>query len=193
VDGEVVRVLGSRVRPEQKIELDHLAAVEKSVRVSLMLNRSDAQNSDVLSMIRSEARSADDVSHITFLPGHLKHLTSFGAHEQAASGLVILTQDKFMAQKLVQSEQEYLLDVEQAPPLEALKALTAAEPKCRISRQSDRQLRFALTGSQPGLIERLCAQGDIPVQGLRCIRIGRLALAKLPAGQWRYLLPVEKC
>ena len=48
-------------------------------------------------------------------------------------------------------------------------------------------LRFAVKGSQVGLLAYLCDQVQLPIAGMRRIRLGRIALRDLPVGQWRYL------
>ena len=66
--------------------------------------------------------------------------------------------------------------------------------KVSISRQVDglTGLRFAVKGSLPGQIAQMCGKVQLTVVGMRRIRIGRLALASLPVGQWRYLRPHER-
>ncbi len=61
-----------------------------------------------------------------------------------------------------------------------------------MSWQSERRLRFALKGIDPSLLPWMCEQVGLAVVAIRRIRIGRLPLAGLPAGQWRSLLPHER-
>ena len=51
----------------------------------------------------------------------------------------------------------------------------------------DERLRFALKGAQPGQIAQLCLNAGLQILSLKRIRIGRVSMAKLPPGQWRYL------
>ena len=51
---------------------------------------------------------------------------------------------------------------------------------------------FAVKGIAPEWIAPLCAQVGLTVTALRRIRIGRVAMAGLPPGQWRYLRPDER-
>ena len=53
-------------------------------------------------------------------------------------------------------------------------------------------LRFAIKGSHPGLIAFLCEKADLEILGMKRIRLGRVTLADLPVGQWRYLAGWEK-
>ena len=53
-------------------------------------------------------------------------------------------------------------------------------------------LRFATKGSHPGQLAQMCEQAGLEIVGMRRIRVGRVPLATLPAGHWRYLLPSER-
>ncbi|VEB45492.1 Uncharacterised protein [Chromobacterium violaceum] len=85
------------------------------------------------------------------------------------------------------------------PAADALKARVAAirldgKPlrQCKISRQSDHQLRCAVYAPRAGFFAEISRQLGVSLQSARCIRIGRLALAGLQPGQWRYLQPFER-
>jgi 23S rRNA pseudouridine2604 synthase len=54
------------------------------------------------------------------------------------------------------------------------------------------RLRFAIKGHQPGRIERACEAAGLEVSAVRRTRIGRVPLAALPVGQWRYLATGER-
>ncbi|MFT2526257.1 hypothetical protein ACMWQA_27805, partial [Escherichia coli] len=63
-----------------------------------------------------------------------------------------------------------------------------------IGRQTPEQtgLRFALKGVQPGQVAHLCERMELRILAMRRIRIGRVPLAGLAPGQWRYLAPQER-
>jgi 23S rRNA pseudouridine2604 synthase len=54
------------------------------------------------------------------------------------------------------------------------------------------RLRFAITNVQPGQLHHMCAHAGLGVVSLRRLRIGRIALAKMPVGNWRALPPGER-
>jgi 23S rRNA pseudouridine2604 synthase len=62
----------------------------------------------------------------------------------------------------------------------------------RVDWQNPEQLRFILTEGKKRQIRRMCEQVGLKVVGLKRIRIGRVVLGNLPAGQWRYLGPQER-
>ena len=65
-------------------------------------------------------------------------------------------------------------------------------PPVKVSWQNETRLRFALKGIRPGQVPSMCEAVGLRVVALRRIRLGRVPLAKMPEGQWRYLQPWEK-
>ncbi|MOA67078.1 hypothetical protein D3C78_1940890 [compost metagenome] len=54
------------------------------------------------------------------------------------------------------------------------------------------RLRMVLKNPQPGLIALLCSSVGVTPVSMRRIRLGGVAMSKLPLGQWRYLASTEK-
>src|SRR3546814_9707387 len=67
-----------------------------------------------------------------------------------------------------------------------------ALPPCKVSWQNEIRLRLALKGVQGGQLRDTCAQVGLDVVAIRRIRIGRIPLARLPVGTWRYLPAGER-
>ena len=67
-----------------------------------------------------------------------------------------------------------------------------AMPPARVSWQNETRLRFAVKGIAPEWVPWMCEQVGLKLTALRRIRIGRIAMAGLPLGQWRYLPPGER-
>ena len=145
-----------------------------------------------------EHHAPDDRSGIRPLRRHFSKLTTALPLDRGASGLVVLTQDPGIVRRLEDQrlplEQEYVVEVAGVIDDDALDRLARAAvgegrgaPSVRVSRQSERRLRFALKGSRPGLIAALCTQAGLDVREARRLRIGRVPLAGLAPGQWRYL------
>lgn len=192
VDGEVVRVLGCRVRPDQTIELSRSDTPLDTAPATLLLHREDGAATDWSTLIHAGNRSAHDHSGRTLLPRHLRRQTAFGAIDAGSSGLVVLSQDRRILSRLPECEQEFLVGVEQAPQTGVLTAAAAGVPGCRVTRQSDRQLRFVLNGPDRAAMAAVCAEIGCPPLSMRCIRIGRLAMGPLAAGSWRFLLRTDR-
>jgi 23S rRNA pseudouridine2604 synthase len=60
-------------------------------------------------------------------------------------------------------------------------------PPSRVSWQSEHRLRFAVKGIAPEWLPWMCEQVGLKLTALKRIRIGRVPMAGLPEGQWRYL------
>ena len=99
-------------------------------------------------------------------------------------------------------EQEFTVDVDGVLTPEALAPLNRPGQadsrlpsfKASITSASDTatRLRFAVKGSHPGLIAWLCDRAGLQITAMKRIRIGRVPMADLPVGQWRYLMPYER-
>jgi 23S rRNA pseudouridine2604 synthase len=130
------------------------------------------------------------------------HLAPAGRLDIDSVGLLVLTQDGRIAKQLIGEhsmvEKEYLVRV--APlegerlSAEGLRLLNhgleldgeALEP-ARVEWVNDDQLRFVLVEGKRRQIRRMCEAVGLKVTGLKRVRIGRVMLGDLPAGQWRYL------
>jgi 23S rRNA pseudouridine2604 synthase len=128
-----------------------------------------------------------------FLKRHLAKLTFATPLAQEASGLVVFTQDWRVARKLIdeasRTEHEYL--VEAAGHIDDA-SLAAINRQLKASRQSEGRLRFAGKNISPAQIDTLCAEAGVEVRAIRRLRIGRVPMAGLPAGRWRYLHETER-
>ena len=158
-------------------------------------------------LLTPDAHWAQDASGVRLLKRHFQHLEADVELENGATGLLVFTQDWRTTRKLTEDlgtmEQEYLVEVRGEVPPEALKPISHALkderldlPSVKVSVNSSTpalsRLRFAVKGSHPGLIAYLCAQAQLEIVAMRRIRLGRVALADLPVGQWRYLAGHEK-
>ncbi len=205
VDGQVVEEPQFMVS-EQKVELRPDAKPVALEPVTILLHRPHDVELDadaVKRLVCADAHAADDHSGISILKQHLVRLAPYLPLEPHASGLSVLTQDHRVARKLTDDattiEQEYVVEVAGEPAPDGLKLLNhgltyngKALPSVKVSWQSENRLRFALKGVQPGQIAHMCLSVGLQVRSMKRIRIGRVAMAKLPPGRWRYLLPYEK-
>jgi 23S rRNA pseudouridine2604 synthase len=57
----------------------------------------------------------------------------------------------------------------------------------KVSWQNETRLRFAMKNAKLALIEKLCKEVGLRVVAMKRIRIGRISMSSLPAGEWRYL------
>ena len=191
VTDEVVALLpGARAEPAEPatVLLHKPAGVEMEVAAS--------------SLLTSANRWPDDGSGWRLLRRHFHRLAPAMPIGAADSGLVVFSQDARVHRKLAEDggklEQEWIVDVEgELAPYgwNRLAGGTSFEgwpvAPFKVSWQNEQRLRFAIKGVRPGLLEHLCAEVGLRATACRRLRLGRIGLAKMPAGQWRYL-PVSE-
>ena len=212
VDGKVVQLPETRVRPEQQVTLRSGAQPEAVPPVTLLMNKPAGYTQGrPYGRVRSahsllgEASMAqvDTPMPLLVLAQHFKNLESFLPLPLPASGLIVYTQDKRVARKLGEEgmwlEQECIVGVEGQIHEDGLELMKAGLPigkrqlpPCPVSWQNENHLRFALKGIAPDEIDAMCTEVGLRVVSLRRLRIGRLSLAKVPEGHWRYLMPWER-
>lgn len=207
VDGQVVEEPQFKVS-QQKVELDPDASLAPVEPATILLHQppghdAGADACSAQQLLTPDSRAADDSSGILMLKQHFVRLTLVAPLEKNASGLLVFTQDWRVARKLLDDaatvEQEYVVEVagEMAP--DGLKRLNRKLDfngrtllPAKVSWQNEIRLRFALKGAQPGQIAHLCNSVGLKVLSMKRIRIGRVSMAKLPPGLWRYLAPHER-
>jgi len=212
VDGHPA-VLGLRVGPDARIEIDPRAQREQSQRMTVLLHKPvgyvSGQAEDgyapAITLVRRENRWAED--RLRGPTGALRGLAPAGRLDIDSTGLLVLTQDGRIARALIgedsRVEKEYLVRVRPtqpgALPPEALARLQhglALDGKplkpAKVSWANEDQLRFVLREGRKRQIRRMCELVGLEVTGLKRVRIGSVVLGKLPLGQWRYLRPDER-
>ncbi len=208
VDGKLA-VLGQRIGPDARIDIDKRAHTEQAQQVTILLNKpigyvsgqpEDGHEPAVV-LVKPENRWSEDRG-ITFHPGHLRYLAPAGRLDIDSTGMLVLTQDGRVAKALIgedsRVEKEYLVRVrrisEGPVPQEDIARLEhgleldgkVLKP-AKVSWANEDQLRFVLREGRKRQIRRMCEQVGLEVLGLKRVRIGSVVLGKLPPGQWRYL------
>ena len=161
---------------------------------------------DARTLLVAAKHMAKDPAGIRMLQRHFKALTAAVPLENAASGLIVFTQDWRVERKLSEDmgsmEHEVIVDVAGEVSAQALHLLNRtldsdeSLPQAKVSINSNSpersKLRFAIKGAHRGLISYLCERAKLEIIDMRRIRLGRVALSDLPVGQWRYLGAGEK-
>ena len=221
VDGQVEEAPGARVRPDQAVAVAPDASPLALTPVTLLLHKppgfeaglglaggnphgSRSQGApEAATLLGAASHLPEDASGIRVLQRHFKQLECFTPLPTEASGLVVYTQDKRIARKLAEDievlEQECIVEVKGNIAPNGLQRLCHGLtfngrplPPIKVSWQNETKLRFALKGIRPGQIPAMCEAVGLAVVAMKRIRIGRVPLAKVPEGQWRYLQPWEK-
>ena len=204
VDGVIVEDPGAHVTSDQVVAISPDAKPGVLEPMTILLHKpAGVITDDAMQLITAASRAADDRRATTFLKYHLRNLTLTDRLEDHASGLLVYTQDFRIARKLVddaaKTEHEIVVEVQGDLIDDGLKLLNYGLkfnkrelPPIKVSWQNETRLRFALKTPPRGLIAHMCEQVGLQVVSMKRIRIGRLPLSSLQAGQWRYLLGYER-
>ncbi|GAA5784151.1 RNA pseudouridylate synthase [Chitiniphilus shinanonensis] len=211
VDGVVVDVLGSKVLPTQRIELQRQAQAAQAQRVTILINKpvgfvsgqAEKGYQPAVALIKPDNHWTGDKSGTRFSRDHLQGLAPAGRLDIDSVGLLVLTQDGRVAKALIgedsEIEKEYLVRVAGRLTPEGLALLNHGlsldgEPlkPAKVGWQNEDQLRFVLQEGKKRQIRRMCELVGLRVVGLKRIRIGRITLGDLPQGKWRYLRSDER-
>lgn len=209
VDGTRVTELGTRASPNAAITLDKEARALQQRLMTILLHKPVGyvsgqpepgfQPAAVLVRPENQQRTADTP---LFHPTHLKGLAPAGRLDIDSTGLLVLTQDGRVARRLIgensKVEKEYLVRVEGHLDDNGLARLNRGleldgKPlkPAHVEWLNADQLRFILNEGRKRQIRRMCELVGLRVVGLKRVRIGKVVLADLPVGQWRYLRDSE--
>lgn len=191
VDGVCVTTPQTRVGPSQRVELDPKAKLQPITPATFLVHKPAGMNAaEVVRCLTEAERWADDRSGIRPSRAHHTRLQTLAGLPIQASGLMVLSQDARVVRKLTEDaafvEHEFIADVRRP------EGADRPSPPAGASWQSENRLRFALKNPDPALIRQWCEQAGLPLLALRRIRIGRMAMAGMPPGQWRYLATTER-
>jgi 23S rRNA pseudouridine2604 synthase len=210
VDGEVVDVLGTKVLPSARIELDAAAARSQADKPTVLLHKPigyvSGQPEDgyraAVELITPENRWRQDPNRRGFDSHDRKGLAVAGRLDIDSTGLLLLTADGRIARQVIAGdggvEKEYLVRVEGDLSDRGMQYLRHGMRldgrqlrPAEVTWQNYDQLRFVLREGRKRQIRRMCEIVGLEVLGLKRVRIGNIALGQLPVGSWRLLGPRE--
>jgi len=199
VNGETVSVPGSKVDPENdRVEVDGERVVASSGHVYWLLNKPAGYV--------STARDPQGRLTVVDLVNQPQRLYPVGRLDQDSEGLLLLTDDGELTQRLThpsyEHEKEYQVLVEGQPDQNSLQRLrsgvqledgltSVARVTILRSEGANTWLRFVLHEGRKRQIRRMCDAVGHPVRRLIRVRMGTLTLGSLPPGQYRPLTSQE--
>jgi len=202
LNGAVVRAPARRIDPRSDhVVVDGRRVGDDTERIVLALNKPVGYITS-----RDDPRGRPTVYDLIGDLG--RWVFPVGRLDQDTSGLIVLTNDHRLGQRLTDPEQRlpktYHALVAGVPDAEALKALRSGVPlpdgtltrRARVrtigvARGERTWLEIVLTEGKNRQVRRMCAQVGHDVQALTRVRIGALDLGDLAAGQWRRLTAAE--
>ncbi|WP_435923299.1 23S rRNA pseudouridine(2604) synthase RluF [Paenibacillus sp. DYY-L-2] len=135
--------------------------------------------------------------------GHDKRIFPIGRLDKDSEGLILLTSDGDIVNKILRSEgkheKEYIVTVDKPITPSFLKAMSEGVKilgemtlPCRVTRMTDRMFRIILTEGKNRQIRRMCSALGYEVRKLQRIRIMNIHLGHQKVGTWRELTEQEK-
>ncbi|CAE1137984.1 rRNA pseudouridine synthase [Xanthomonas euroxanthea] len=203
VDGVVVEEPQALATAAQ-VTLAENAVLEPAEPATLLLHKPAGMSAEAaLALATAETRSALDQLEMRVLKRHFLRLQAPLPLEDAASGLLVLSQDGRVLRRLsadaTSIEQEFLVEVRgelrpygMARLAHGLVYQQRSLSPCKVSWQNEERLRFAIKHVQPGQLRYMCGEVGLEVVSIRRLRVGRVSLGKLAIGQWRYLPTGER-
>jgi pseudouridine synthase len=200
VNGETVSALGSKVDPEHdRVEVDGQPVALPQEHVYLLLNKPAGYVSTV--------RDPQGRPTVVDLVNQAQRLYPVGRLDQDSEGLLLLTNDGELTQRLThpsyEHEKEYQVLVEGRPTQNALQRLRAGvELEDGLTCAADvtvvridtggTWLRFVIHEGRKRQLRRMCDAVGHPARRLIRVRLGTLTLGDLPPGQHRPLTAQER-
>jgi len=205
VDGQVVRVLGSRVHPDCEIEIIGEAKNFLDEQVTIVLHKPrdfvSSQPEDgytsALDLIREPNYFGKGYKNIL-----RKGLAPLGRLDIDSTGLILYSQSGVLAKKIIgdstEIEKEYEVNVIGDITPKALKLLEhglyldeVELKKAQITKLSSSKMIFVLKQGRKRQIRRMCELVGLKTTRIHRLRVGKLELGDLPEGMWRIVEPHE--
>ncbi len=185
--------LGSRVNEGDDVRIDGKPVSEKKKHVYIALHKPVGITSTTERHVRG---------NIVDFVGHRERIFPIGRLDKDSEGLILLTNDGDIVNKILRSEheheKEYIVTVNKpVTPMflqgmaSGVRILGTVTKPCKVSRIDDRTFRIVLTQGLNRQIRRMSAAFGYEVRRLKRVRIMNIKLAGLPVGQWRDLTPEE--
>lgn len=204
VDGQCVDSPQVHVTASQRVHIDPQARLQPVVSATFLVHKPAGMEVEAaMDLLGESGHWSGDASGIRRSKAHHVGLKTLLPLPVQASGLCVFSQDFRVVRKLTEDaafvEQELVAEVKGTIAPDGLARLCHGLrrdgrplPPARVSWQSETRLRFAAKDIAPEWTAWMCAQVGLELCALRRIRIGRIAMAGLPPGQWRYLPAGER-
>ena len=196
VNGQIIKILGTKIDPEKDI----IAVDGKKIEFS------DAKENIYIALNKPEGYitscSAEHGKIVLDLVDIKQRIYPVGRLDKDSTGLLLLTDDGELHNRLshpsYNHEKEYIVTTFNPVSSSALKKMASGvviegekTRKARIKKISSCVFRIVLKQGRNRQIRKMVKKTGNKVKSLQRIRMGNLRLGSLKKGAWRYLTPEE--
>lgn len=184
---------GNRVFENDTVKVDGKRIKSKPSMVYIALNKPPG--------VTSTTDLSDKDNIIDFIK-HPKRIFPIGRLDKASSGLILLTNDGDIVNKILRTEnnheKEYIVTVDKPITDEFINKMRKGVPilgtktkECYLKKLSEKKFKIILTQGLNRQIRRMCEYFDYKVMTLKRVRIMNIELTSLKVGKWRDLTDLE--
>ncbi|MEL7118694.1 MAG: 23S rRNA pseudouridine(2604) synthase RluF [Bacteroidota bacterium] len=192
INGQVAKK-GNRVNDGDKVTIDNKPLKGKPKSIYIALNKPPGITST------TDLKDKDNI--IDFV-NHPQRIFPIGRLDKASSGLILLTNDGDIVNKILRvenkHEKEYIVTVDKPITQHFVKKMSNGIPilgtvtqKCEVEKLNKHTFRIILTQGLNRQIRRMCEYLDYNVRTLKRIRIMNMQLDEIKVGKWRNLTKEE--
>lgn len=195
----VLAAMGSQVFPGQTVLVDGVKVASEENHVYIALHKPIGITCTL---------EGDKDGNISDFMNHEKRIFPIGRLDKDSSGLILLTSDGDIVNKILRAEnnheKEYVVEVSSSITPTFIRKMGAGveitnmrtktrevTKKCEVEQLSRNTFRLVLTQGLNRQIRRMCTELGYQINTLRRVRIMNILLGDLKVGQWRYLTQEE--
>ncbi|MES2632303.1 MAG: RNA pseudouridine synthase [Pseudomonadota bacterium] len=199
VDGQRVEEPQARVSQSQVVEIAEGAVPELPAPITLIVHKAaGVPYLEAPSLLSQQNHADPEGAGRNLTKRDFDKLESLMEMPAMAQGLAVYSQDFRIVRKLTEDanviEQELIAEVAGTIAEGGLERLCHGLsvqgrplPPIKVSWQNETKLRFAMKGIRPSQISWMCSEVGLKLVSLKRLRIGRVPMAGLAEGQWRFL------
>tara|TARA_B100001173_G_scaffold104334_1_gene90300 strand:+ start:202 stop:900 length:699 start_codon:yes stop_codon:yes gene_type:complete len=197
-----ITINGKKVRLGQKVSIDDEIKVDGQI-----INKPKKRKKLIYLMLNKPigiecTTDTNTKNNIIDFIGYPKRIFPVGRLDKDSEGLILLTNDGDIVNKILRSEnnneKEYEVQVNKKITADFLnkmrsgvKLRSATTKKCKIEKLNNYSFKIILTQGLNRQIRKMCLQYDYRVKFLKRIRIINVSLGKLRLGKFRKLTQIE--
>ncbi len=195
INGKVAKK-GNRVKSGDTVLIDNkkIKSISKEKGIYLAVHKSPG--------ITCTTDQSDPDNIIDYV-NYPKRIFPIGRLDKASSGLILMTNDGDIVNKILRSEnnheKEYIVTVHKALSMSFLQGMRSGVPmlgkrtrRCLVQSVGKQTFRIVLTEGMNRQIRRMCEYFGYRVLSLKRVRVMNIELGNLSVNHWRILTSDEK-